>query len=59
MKLAMQESNAKYKARADRHRRQVLFDVGDFVWTVLTPDRFPIGEYNKLKERKIGPYEIL
>jgi hypothetical protein len=36
-----------------------FFYVGDFVWAVLTPDRFPIGEYNKLKERKIGPYEIL
>jgi hypothetical protein len=31
VKLAIQESNAKYKAWADRHRRQVLFDVGDFV----------------------------
>lgn len=48
-----------YKARADRHHRQVLFDVGDFVWPVLTRDQFPIGEYNKLKERKIGPCEIL
>jgi len=59
VKLAIQESNDKYKARADRHRRQVLFDVGDFVWAVLTRDRFPVGEYNKLKERKIGPCEIL
>jgi hypothetical protein len=37
-----------YKARADRHCRQVLFYVGDFVWAVLTHDRFPVGEYNKL-----------
>jgi hypothetical protein len=29
MKLAIQESNDKYKARVDRHRCQVLFDVGD------------------------------
>ncbi|KAE8685729.1 hypothetical protein F3Y22_tig00111095pilonHSYRG00938 [Hibiscus syriacus] len=38
---------------------QVLFDVGDFVWAVLTRDRFPVGEYNKLKDRKIGPCEVV
>jgi len=59
VKLSIQESNDKYKARVDRHRRHVLFDVGDFVWAVLTRDWFPVGEYNKLKERKIGPCEIL
>jgi hypothetical protein len=59
VKLAIQESNDKYKSRVDRHRRQVLFDVGDFVWAILTRDRFPVGEYNKLKEWKIRPCEIL
>lgn len=55
----IEESNHKYKARADKHRREVLFDVGDFVWAVLTKDRFPVGEYDKLKNRKVGPYEIV
>jgi hypothetical protein len=59
VKLAIHESNTTYKSRADSHRRQVCFDVGDFVWAVLTRDRFPVGEYNKLKERKIGPCEVL
>ena len=35
------------------------FDVGDFVWAVLTKDRFPAGEYNKLSAKKIGPLEVL
>ncbi|VFQ80062.1 unnamed protein product [Cuscuta campestris] len=55
----IEESNKKYKARVEKHRRQVLFDVGDFVRAVLTKDRFPVGEYEKLKEQKIGPYEIV
>lgn len=59
VKLAIHENNTKYKARVDSHRRQVLFDVGDFVWAVLTRDRFPVGEYNKLKDRKIEPCEVL
>ncbi|KAB5561230.1 hypothetical protein DKX38_006187 [Salix brachista] len=56
---AIQESNTQYKLRIDNHRRKVLFDKGDFVWAVLTRDRFPVGEYNKLKDRKIGPCEVL
>ncbi|KAE8729552.1 hypothetical protein F3Y22_tig00003518pilonHSYRG00008 [Hibiscus syriacus] len=59
VKQTIHESNTKYKTRVDNHRRQVLFDVGDFVWVVLTRDRFPVGEYNKLKDRKIGPCEFV
>ncbi|KAF7134234.1 hypothetical protein RHSIM_Rhsim08G0120100 [Rhododendron simsii] len=50
---------AKYKEAADKKRRNVEFEVGDFVYAVLTKDRFPEGEFNKLKARKIGPIEIL
>lgn len=35
------------------------FNVGDLVWVILTKDRFPLCEYNKLASRKIGPLEIL
>ncbi|KAE8695418.1 putative CCCH-type zinc finger family protein [Hibiscus syriacus] len=59
VKQTIHESNTKYKTRVDNHRRQVLFDVGDFVWAVLTRDRFHVGEYNKLKDRKIGPCEVV
>ncbi|GKC07542.1 hypothetical protein Tco_0999152, partial [Tanacetum coccineum] len=52
-------ANSKYKQDADQKRRQVDFEVGDFVWAILTKDRFPIGEYNKLSAKKIGPLEIV
>ncbi|KAJ9546644.1 hypothetical protein OSB04_019187 [Centaurea solstitialis] len=52
-------SNAKYKQFADQTRRQVDFEVGDFVWAVLTKDRFSAGEYNKSSAKKIGPVEIV
>ncbi|GKG01114.1 hypothetical protein Tco_0305819, partial [Tanacetum coccineum] len=32
---------------------------GDFVWAVLTKDHFPVGQYNKLSAKKIGPPEIV
>ncbi|GJZ48799.1 putative nucleotidyltransferase, ribonuclease H [Tanacetum coccineum] len=52
-------ANSKYKQDADQKRRQVDFEAGDFVWAVLTKDRFPVGEYNKLSAKKIGPLEIV
>jgi hypothetical protein len=44
---------------ADKKWCPLEFEEGDFVWAVLTKDRFPIGEYNKLAARKIGPVEIV
>ena len=49
----------KYKLAADKKRRHLEFDIGDFVWAILTKDRFPVGDYNKLAAKKIGPLEIL
>ena len=53
------ESTTKYKDAADKKRRLVEFDEGDFVWAVLTKDRYPAHEYSKLAARKVGPYEII
>lgn len=55
----LQGTAIKYKRAADRHRREVHFQVGDYVWAVLTKERFPVGQYNKLKARKLGPVEIV
>ena len=52
-------ANSKYKQDADKKCRQVDFEVGDFVWAVLTKYRFSVGEYNKLSAKKIGPVEIV
>ncbi|KAL5769730.1 hypothetical protein ACOSP7_013884 [Xanthoceras sorbifolium] len=52
-------SAERYKLAADKKRRHLEFDVGNFVWAILTKDRFAVGEYHKLAARKIGPLEIL
>ena len=52
-------SVSKYKAAADRKRRELIFAPGDSVWVVLTKDRLPAGEYNKLKSRKTDPVEVI
>jgi hypothetical protein len=36
-----------------------MFEVDDLVYVILIRDRFIVGKYNKLKEMKIGLYEVL
>lgn len=49
----------KYKSHADTRRRELIFAPGELVWVVLTKDRLPAHEYNKLRSRKIGPLKVL
>lgn len=55
----LEAATERYKARADSHQRQLIFALGDLVWVVLTKDRLPTHEYNKLRSRKIGPVTVL
>ena len=55
----MQSSSQEYKCRVDQHRRELQFEVGDFILAYLRKDRFPREMYNKLKMKNIGPCKVI
>lgn len=52
--------NTKIKAVVDQKQRYAEFEVGDFVWFVITKESFSVVDYNKLSTaQKIGLVEII
>jgi len=54
----LEKSQAKYKARHDKHQMEHSFQVGDQFWLYINKDRMQ-GEGKKLKPIRYGPFKIL
>ena len=54
----LETTNAKYKEVANKKRREKIFNVGDLVLFYLRKERFLVGTYKKLKDKKYGPFQI-
>ena len=59
VKIKLEATNAKYKAATGLHKKHVAFEFGDLIWVLISKDRRPKGEYDKLRQRKYGPCRVL
>ncbi|XP_056852639.1 LOW QUALITY PROTEIN: uncharacterized protein LOC108835624 [Raphanus sativus] len=53
------EKTKQYTKRANKGRREMIFEVGDMVWVHLRKERFPKERKSKLMPRIDGPFEII
>jgi hypothetical protein len=55
----IQKKNEQYANKANKGRRQVIFEPGDWVWVHLRKERFPARRRSKLHPRGDGPFQVL
>jgi hypothetical protein len=56
----MRATQSRYKSYADKRRRLLVFEVGDYVYLKVTPmKKKRFGVRRKLAARFVGPYKIL
>jgi len=59
IKLRIEKKVGKYAEFANKRRKALLFDVGDWVWLQSRKDRFPNQRKFKLMPREEGPFQVL
>ena len=59
IKLQIEKKVGKYAENANKRRKTILFDVGDWVWLHLRKVRFPNQRKSKLMPRGDGPFQVL
>ncbi|XP_019432645.1 PREDICTED: uncharacterized protein LOC109339632, partial [Lupinus angustifolius] len=59
VKIQIEKKNASYAKQANKGRKQVLFEPGDWVWVHMRKERFPEQRKSKLLPRGDGPFRVL
>jgi hypothetical protein len=58
-KQEIEKRSKYYAAKANKNRKKMIFEPGDFVWVHLRKDRFPEKRWSKLLPRGDGPFKVL
>uniref|UniRef100_A0A2N9HBQ8 Integrase catalytic domain-containing protein n=1 Tax=Fagus sylvatica TaxID=28930 RepID=A0A2N9HBQ8_FAGSY len=55
----IEKKNEQYANKANKGRRQVIFEPGDWVWVHMRKERFSARRRSKLHPRGDGPFQVL
>ncbi|KAL3566434.1 hypothetical protein D5086_031849 [Populus alba] len=55
----IERRNCVYATKANKGRKHVVFQPGDWVWVHMRKERFPAHRKSKLQPRGDGPFQIL
>jgi translation initiation factor IF-1 len=59
VRLQIAQTNERVASQANKGRRRVIFEPGDWVWVQMRKERFPAHRKTKLHPRGDGPFQIL
>jgi hypothetical protein len=59
VRLQIAHKNERVASQANKGRRRVIFEPGDWVWVHMRKERFPAHRKTKLHPRGDGPFQIL
>jgi hypothetical protein len=58
-RVNIERRTEQYATRANKGRRQLVFEPGDWVWLHMRKERFPAKRHSKLLPRGDGPFQVL
>ena len=59
VKQQIEKKNQQYATHANKGRRRVTFEPGDWVWVHMRKERFPTQRKSKLAPRGDGPFQVI
>ncbi|KAK6128555.1 hypothetical protein DH2020_037699 [Rehmannia glutinosa] len=58
-KLNIERRTEQYTVQANKNRKKVVFEPGDWVWVHMRPEHFSAHRKSKLQPRGDGPFQVL
>ena len=55
----IEKANTAYKAKVNKHRKQLEFKPGDLIWLHSRKERFPSRRKNKLMARSDAHFQFI
>ncbi|KAL1535253.1 hypothetical protein AAHA92_31333 [Salvia divinorum] len=59
LRLNIERRTEQYARQANKGRKQVIFEPGDWVWLHMRKERFPSKRKSKLQPRGDGPFQVI